>query len=142
MDGSEKRGPEFYRPDEPDKLPWLAQPPEETERPEGTGRPPQTGGPARPEAAGHAAVPPLAYLTALLAAGFLLMTVVCVLQFRDSRKNLNELRRALEEVQTMDRLREENEQLRKDAQDLEETLTQMGYIAVDRAQELAETRRF
>lgn len=109
---TENRGVEFYPPEEADRQPWndLPDSPQDSTQP-----PSEPEGPSPDPAPVKAprTVPPLAYLTALLAAGFLLMTAVCVLQFRDSQQELDEVRGALENVQAIDTLREENTRLQE-----------------------------
>lgn len=112
MDSSKKRGAEFYPPEEADEQPWNDLP----ESPQDSGQPPsepEGPAPAPADAGTPRTVPPLAYLTALLAAGFLLMTAVCVLQFRDSQRKLDEVRGALENVQSVDQLQMEKAQLQE-----------------------------
>lgn len=112
MDSSEKRGAEFYPPEEADEQPWNDLP----DSPRNSGQPPpgpEGPAPAPPSAGTARTVPPLAYLVALLAAGFLLITAACVLQLRDSQRELDEVRGALENVQAAEQLQEEKAQLQE-----------------------------
>lgn len=114
---TENRRVEFYPPKEADEQPWNHLP----DSPQDSGQPPpepEEPAPAPADAGTPRTVPPLAYLTALLAAGFLLMTAVCVLQFRDSQRELDEVRGALENVQAVDRLQMEKAQLQERVDEL------------------------
>lgn len=127
----EKRGPEFYPPEEDNERPWTSLPQADQSTSgdaqnlpplEQGGPPPQSPQPTPANA--PRSVPLLAYVTALLAVGFLIMTAVCVLQFRANQNTLDEVREIAEDIQTLDRLREENEQLRKKNAELEANATE------------------
>lgn len=122
--GTENRGTEFYPPEEADGQPWNDLP--DSSR-NSTQPPPEPEGPApAPASAGTPrTVPPLAYLTALLAAGFLLMTAVCVLQFRDSQRELDEVRGALANVQAVDQLQMEKARLQTEIDQLQMKMEQV-----------------
>lgn len=122
MDAPEKRGPEFYPPEEDDRpLDSLTQ----TDESHSAQDPPSEQGeqltgplPAEPANAPRS-VPLLAYLTVLLAVGFLVMSAVCVLQFRAGQRALDEAREAVEGIQSLDQLLEENDLLREQTAALE-----------------------
>lgn len=122
----EKRGPEFYPPEEDNERPWTSLPQADQSTSgdaqnlpplEQGGPPPQSPQPTPANA--PRSVPLLAYVTALLAVGFLIMTAVCVLQFRANQNTLDEVREIAEDIQTLDQLREENEQFREENAELE-----------------------
>lgn len=127
---TENRGVEFYPPEEADRQPWNDLP----DSPQDSGQPPtepKEPVPVPADAGTPRTVPLLAYLTALLAAGLLLMTAVCVLQFRDSQRELDEVRGALENVQAVDQLQMEKAQL-------QERIDELTAAAEETAQEMQE----
>lgn len=139
MDSSEKRGievvdagPRFLPPEEADEQPWnhLPDSPQDSEQPPPG---PEEPAPAPASAKAPRTVPLLAYLTALLAAGFLLMTAVCVLQFRDSQRELDEVRGALESVQAVDQLQTEKARLQTEIAQLQ---TKMETLAEEKDQQI------
>lgn len=118
MNAPEKRGPEFYPPEDDDTKPQTPAGAEltETESPgaelteadlTGADLPPAP----MPERAGPSRAA-LSWAAAALTAGLLLAAAMCFVQFRANRIALDELRQAVEEAQTADALRKENADLR------------------------------
>lgn len=110
----------------PPQRPRFEYPPEE----ELSFPPPPDGGPA--EKAGTAGTKLLPWLCMVLGAALLVLGV-CLLQLVRMNDRLDELQQTVQEMQDVDGLREENEQLRRDLEELQErhdqSVAQSQYLA-------------